>query len=432
MLKRNYSSYFFIASLVLLGIIIYLPAKRITANSLIPRTYTGMNQCGLVTNRDGEKWAEMWCVGSYVIGGTCTGNPSHRRIFERIPASCGPGSYIGTRSLMCAMDKMSAGYDYYCAATDTIRISSQASPNCTVTCDPGNSPVPAPPELIANCSAQECPIGANAFLNVENCNCGAAVPTPTPTPTPAPTPIPGGCNGVADWGQYPTTGCASGFVYSGGVCTRNSAFINQCDRFGGYDEGSCGCTGGCQGTGCSPIVIDVVGNGFSLTDALNGVNFDVDGDGSPERRSWTSADSDDAWLVRDLNGNGVIDGGRELFGSLTTQPPPPTGIELNGFNALTQYDEAGFGGNGDGQIDNQDTIFSSLRLWQDTNHNGISESSELHTLPELGLRRIDLDYKRSRRVDQFGNQFKYRSKVKDARGAQLGRWAWDVFLVTQP
>ncbi len=203
-------------------------------------------------------------------------------------------------------------------------------------------------------------------------------------------------------------------------------------RFGDYDVESCSCVGGCTDGGCSPIVVDVLGNGFSLSNAANGVAFDLDHDGVPEARGWTTAGDDDAWLSLDRNGDGIINSGLELFGNASPQEPPPVGTEMNGFNALAMYDGPGYGGNSDGVIDEHDAIFTRLRLWQDTNHNGVSESCELFTLPQLGVTKIELDYHASPRVDEFGNEFRYRSKVRDVHGAQLGRWAWDVFLVTQP
>jgi hypothetical protein len=175
----------------------------------------------------------------------------------------------------------------------------------------------------------------------------------------------------------------------GGGFTCNTTYIGLCynvqeycdcqEFMGQWDQYFCTCFYD------SPILVDISGDGFGLTDAAGGVNFDFDRDGAKERLAWTAVGSDDAWLVLDRDGDGVIDG--------------------------------------------RDAVFSRLRLWQDSNHDGVSQPEELHTLPGLGLASIDLGYKESRRTDEYGNRFRYRAKVKDMHGAQLGRWAWDVFLV---
>jgi tetrahydromethanopterin S-methyltransferase subunit F len=55
----------------------------------------------------------------------------------------------------------------------------------------------------------------------------------------------------------------------------------------------------------------------------------------------------------------------------------------------------------------------------------------MHPLQELDVVAISINYTESKRIDRYGNQFRYRAKVMDTRNQKLGRWAWDVYLLRQ-
>ncbi len=63
----------------------------------------------------------------------------------------------------------------------------------------------------------------------------------------------------------------------------------------------------------SPLVVDLDGDGIETIGTNNNIYFDHDNNGFAENTGWVG--KDDGLLVRDINGNGQIDNGTELFGN---------------------------------------------------------------------------------------------------------------------
>jgi hypothetical protein len=185
----------------------------------------------------------------------------------------------------------------------------------------------------------------------------------------------------------------------------------------------------CCPTCCeSPIVIDVAGDGLRLTSAADGVSFSLS-PGPAHQWSWTSAGSDDAWLVLpDLNGDSEVTDGTEMFGNLSLQESSTT---PNGFRALAWYDNSSRGGNGDGKFDASDAVWSRLRLWRDADHDGWSAPSELSPL-DAAVLSFNLAFKASTEVDANGNPLRYRSTLVPAPGSSTSIDVTDVWLRSTP
>jgi hypothetical protein len=228
----------------------------------------------------------------------------------------------------------------------------------------------------------------------------------------------------ADHYQYTSANIAPDTSCETWGCCNGSVDCSKIGNGGSCNYSTCGCDS------VTPVLIDTTGHGFHLTSAENGVLFDILADGHPIKISWTAAGSGNAFLALDRNHNGVIDSGKELFGNVTEQPKSPN---PNGFLALAEFDKPENGGNGDGIIDKRDAVFSHLLLWVDENHDGISQQSELHTLPELGVFSLSFHYREDKHFfDQYGNWFHYQAAVNPDPGdgrSKDGRLTYDVFLV---
>lgn len=144
----------------------------------------------------------------------------------------------------------------------------------------------------------------------------------------------------------------------------------------------------------SPLIVDLDGDGVETTGIHENIYFDHDGNGFAEKSGWVG--KDDGLLVRDINGNGQIDNGTELFGNNSVLSSGQKAE--NGFEALKDLDS-----NHDGVFDNKDAAWNEVKVWKDSNQNGLVEDGELLTLEQANVSGINLGYQDKDIVDENGN-----------------------------
>ncbi len=134
----------------------------------------------------------------------------------------------------------------------------------------------------------------------------------------------------------------------------------------------------------SPIAIDLNGDGVRTVNMIDAnIQFDLLGDNTKKRVGWLSGE--DAFLAMDRNNNGNIDDVSELFGST---------IRGEGYAELALLDD-----NHDDLIDPLDAAYTSLKTWQDSNLNGLTDQGELQTLTSMGITKLNLSYKSQEILD---------------------------------
>jgi hypothetical protein len=122
---------------------------------------------------------------------------------------------------------------------------------------------------------------------------------------------------------------------------------------------------------------------------------------------WPSAVT--PWLVIDLDGNGSIDGGHELFGSGTSLVDGSHA--RNGFAALAELDA-----DGDDDVDGADSRFGELMLWRDWDADRVSTPDELTPLLDSGVSSLPVEFEIAVECDERGNCGVQRAAFEHAGG----------------
>ncbi len=160
----------------------------------------------------------------------------------------------------------------------------------------------------------------------------------------------------------------------------------------------------------SPIVLDLDGDGIQTVGQDQNFHFDIDANGFAEKTGWVSGT--DGFLVRDLNADGTINSGAELFGNHTLLESGDRAA--NGYEALKELDV-----NSDGLIDHEEAVAAGLKIWTDTNSDGISQASELRSLEEAGVAVIETEYDNTSEDDGLGNTIRQRASAITLEGETI-------------
>lgn len=134
-----------------------------------------------------------------------------------------------------------------------------------------------------------------------------------------------------------------------------------------------------------PLLLDLSGQGVTMTGIEDGVLFDTDNSGTLKRTGWAGPAS--GMLVID-NGSGKIDNISQMYseyyaGAAGVNGQPGQKRFQDGFAALASEDA-----DGNGAIDRHDPIWHKLRIWLDISHNGKVDPDELKTLDQWRITQI--------------------------------------------
>ncbi|MEN9810871.1 MAG: hypothetical protein RLZZ488_2438 [Pseudomonadota bacterium] len=209
----------------------------------------------------------------------------------------------------------------------------------------------------------------------------------------------------------------------------DSAWWGEVISFTPFGDGKAGATSAYRVQLYSPIVLDYTNIGrpqFTSIDQSK-VRFDLNGDGVTERTGWIGGYGGVGILAMDLNRNGSIDNGLELFGEGTKLVRNGKRAR-DGYAALAQYDD-----NGDGMIDAKDAVYSNLLVWFDKNKDGKTGEGEIVPLAETGVTKVSLKHKSLKDAGRFINGNELRTTAKFWGPQECGSQgcnSYDVYFST--